>query len=98
MNTREKAVLDKIVETLAGRLHPKKIILFGSRAKGTFAQGSDFDIALDTAGPGAQKKREISEAVENVSGLYGVDIVYLGETDEDFKKIILKTGKVIYEQ
>lgn len=38
------------------------------------------------------------DEIENAAGLHGVDVVYLQEVDNDFKNIILKTGRVIYER
>jgi hypothetical protein len=41
----------------------------------------------------------IDEAgVEDIAGLYSVDLVNLNFVDSDFKKIIIETGKLIYEK
>ena len=98
MNPREKEILDQAVEVLKNRLHPSKIFLFGSRAKHQSQKGSDFDLAVDSPKPELRIQRQIREAIEEFSGLYKVDVVYLDHVDQEFREIILKTGKVIYEK
>ena len=98
MNSRENKILRQAVEVLKNRLHPSKIFLFGSRAKNQSQKGSDFDLAVDSPKPELRTQREIHEAIEEFSGLYKVDVIYLDHVDPEFREIILKTGKVIYEK
>lgn len=98
LSPREQQVLDSVVEILKKRLQPNRIILFGSRAKGKSHLGSDFDLAVDQDQPELIMERQIREDIDQVSGLYSVDVVYLNSVDAEFKNIILKTGKTIYEQ
>lgn len=53
---------------------------------------------MDSPKPELRTQREILEAIEEFSGLYKVDVIYLGHVDPEFRGIILKTGKVIYEK
>ena len=72
-----------------------KIILFGSRARGTHAQGADIDIAIDAGSP--IKLREIARAratVENLPVSLEIDIVDLHNIPEELKQIILSEGIV----
>jgi len=89
--------LNSIIEILVDELHPKKLILFGSRGKGMESYNSGYDIAIDSDKIDFTAKRKLKEKIIEVSGLYKIDIVYLSETDEGFKDIILTTGKIIYE-
>lgn len=94
---RETEILNNILEVLKTYLSPAKIILFGSRAEGKFYKHSDFDIAVEVNEKiDARKRRKIRNEIEKISGLYKVDIVYLSSVEEDFKNIILETGKIIY--
>ncbi|SMC08822.1 type VII toxin-antitoxin system MntA family adenylyltransferase antitoxin [Nitratiruptor tergarcus] len=77
--------------------HPKKIILFGSHAKGYATKQSDIDIAIDLP-IDFRSKRKLKEEVEKLSGLLSVDIVFLNEADKNFQKQIEKEGKVLYEK
>ena len=97
MTAREHEVLETALSVLKNELNPQRIILFGSRAEGRHKPGSDFDLAVDAPKPGARAYR-ILETVNDLVGLYSVDIVYLPNVESDFRNLILKTGKVIYER
>ncbi len=100
MNTdsRQEEILKRSLEILIREFSPKKIYLFGSRAKKKAQEASDFDFALDCEPPGMAKKRQAREKLERVAGLYTVDLVFLSEVEPGFKKLVLKTGKILYEQ
>jgi len=96
MTQREKEIMEEVIKILKEQLGPKKIILFGSRAKMNNARHSDFDFAVETSTPDISLQRKIRERIEAISGLYKVDIVYMDAIDAGFKKIIQETGKVVY--
>lgn len=98
MNEREQEIFDKSVDLLVRELNPTRIYLFGSRGKGEARQGSDFDFAIDCPPPERRKTRMVKDILEAIAGLYSVDIVFLPEVDPDFKKIILDTGKIVYDE
>lgn len=98
LSQRENEILQMAVAVLKKYLNPDKIILFGSRGKGGFHKNSDFDLAVDRERPDIRIERKISEEIDQVAGLYEVDIVYLSNVDEAFRDIILKTGKTVYER
>ena len=95
---REEEILDKIVSLLKEDLKPGKILLFGSRAGKRYNPGSDFDIGLDGKKVDVRKMRELKEKLEEISGLYKVDIIFLESVEKEFKDIILKRGKILYER
>ena len=97
MDNRQNEIMQRVIDILKGVLNPSRIIIFGSRAKENNRVHSDFDFALDCPKPSLSVERQISDAIEKISGLYKVDIIYLDSVDEEFKEIILKTGKVVYE-
>lgn len=90
--------LNIITELLIEELNPDKLILFGSRAKGTSFPNSDFDIAVETEKIDFRKKRIVKEKIRDVIGLHKFDLVFLNEVEKKFREIILETGKVIYER
>lgn len=98
MTDREKEVIKNILSVLKKSLNPKKVILFGSRAKGKAAPGADFDLAIDGNRPNISLLQKLNEEIEKVSGLYSIDLIFLNEVDASFKEIIVKTGKVVYER
>ncbi|MGH2576057.1 MAG: nucleotidyltransferase family protein, partial [Ignavibacteria bacterium] len=75
-----------------------KVILFGSRVKGKSKINSDFDLAVELKKPDSRTERIINDKLEDISGLYTIDIIYLDSVEKEFKDIVLKTGKVVYEQ
>ena len=97
MTSRENEVLETAVSILRRELDPQRIILFGSRAEGHHDPGSDFDLAIDGPKP-VDRAHQIHEAVNDSVGLYSVDIIYLPNVDPDFRNLVMKTGKVIYER
>jgi predicted nucleotidyltransferase len=44
------ALVEKITKKIAEAIHPDKIILFGSRAKGTATEESDVDLVVVYSG------------------------------------------------
>lgn len=95
---KEMDILKQSLSILMRELTPKKIYLFGSRAKKTARTGSDFDFALDCAAPDLTKKRLVKEALEKIMGLHSFDLVFLPEVDTKFRELILQKGKLLYEQ
>jgi len=96
MTPREKEILGSVTAILRDELDPKKIVLFGSRAKGNAPHHADFDIGVETQN--CSNRAATRRQIEAVAGLYRIDLVFFDEIDQGFKDIILKTGKVIYEK
>lgn len=98
MNVKEEILLNKIVYLINSLINAKKIFLFGSRGKGTESNGSDFDIAIESEKIEAITIRNLKERIEEITGLYSVDIIFLDEVDDAFKNIILNSSKLLYEK
>ena len=90
--------LNEIVEIVIKDLNPKKIILFGSRGKGNFRFNSDYDIAVDSKQNDFRTKRRVKEKLDEVAGLKKVDVIFMNEVEKEFKEIINKTGRILYER
>ena len=97
-SSREKEILERVINILKDSLDPAKIILFGSRGKGKNGRRSDFDVAVDQARPDDFKERKLLEEIEKAAGLYHVDVAYLKDVEPEFRSLVLKTGKVVYER
>jgi predicted nucleotidyltransferase len=91
-----KEILEKAVAILPDSLSPRRILLFGSRTKNQYPPGADFDIAVDHPRPHFRQARKILESVNECAGLHRIDFVYLPDVDEDFRTMILETGRVVY--
>ena len=44
-----------------------------------------------------RKERLLKEALDEKMGIYTVEVIDLDKVDEGFKKLVLKTGRAIYE-
>lgn len=72
-----------------------KVILFGSRAKGTERERSDIDIAVC----GVEDVDKLQEEIENIPTLYTVDIVDLDTCENRLLlEDIEQYGRKIYEK
>ena len=98
MKVKEEILLNKIVYLINSLVNPKRILLFGSRGKETEREGSDFDIAIDSDQIETSNLRNLKEKIEEIAGLYSVDIVFLNDVEDGFRKIILDTSRVLYEK
>ncbi|MCE5329511.1 nucleotidyltransferase domain-containing protein [bacterium] len=86
---REKEIIHNLILLLKNELNPEKILLLGSRAKSNKPSNSDFDLAV--------KGNKINFRDE-IGGLYSIDLIFMDSMEENFKNIILKTGKILYER
>lgn len=84
-------IKQEIVAIVHRHLPGCKIFLYGSRARGTHAEGADFDIALDA---GSRIPPEIFSSIESAiedSDIYtNVDVVDLHRISESFLHAIKK--------
>ncbi len=71
-----------------------RVILFGSRARGTNSEHSDIDIALDSEKDLNSEIAELRELIETSFLPQKVDIVELRKLPEGFREEIEKEGKV----
>ena len=95
MNLPEK-VKNKIIE-LARKCGVKKVILFGSRARGDNWERSDIDLAI-SGGDGVRFTLDVDES-DIVPTLLMFDVVDLDEPcNEDLLESIKRDGVVLYEE
>ena len=90
----KKQVIDEIIE-LTQKYQIKKVILFGSRARGDYYKTSDIDLAIE----GGDSVRFALDVDEFTSTLLKYDIVDLnGIVQEELLQSIKREGVVIYEK
>ena len=87
-------VLKEIVR-LCEKYGARQAVLFGSRAKGTARERSDFDIAVS----GVQAFEELQEELEDLPTLYSIDLVDLDTCGNTLLlEDIAEYGRKIYEK
>ena len=94
-NTGINPIVIQQIRTLAQKYKIKKVILFGSRARGDYKRTSDIDLAAC----GGDFNRFALDVDEETSTLLKYDIVNLDTAIQ--KELILsieKEGKILYEK
>ncbi len=102
----QAALLDHVTKTIVDRFHPKRIMVFGSHARGGARPDSDLDLFVEMETPRRPPERAIE--VSEVFGLrsWPMDIVVytpdevrrLRHVKGTLLSVIEKEGKVLYEQ
>ena len=87
-------VLNEIID-FAERYDVKKVVLFGSRARGDFKRTSDIDLAV----VGGDFARFALDVDEETSTLLEYDIVDMSrEMQDELRQSIMREGKILYEK
>ncbi len=101
MSEWEETVRQGICGILAAEseaLRGHRVLLFGSRARGSADERSDFDLAVDGGEPLDLKTFcRIEEALDALPTLYRVDWVDLNRASPKVRESARKEGKVLYE-
>ena len=98
--------LAAITRTIVGRFHPRKIVLFGSYARGDADEESDLDLFVEMETWRRPPERAIE--IASVFGLHSWPMDIFVYTPEEVKQLrgkggtlleeIEREGKVLYEQ
>ena len=94
----EDRLINAIVDVLISYLNPECIILFGSRVKGRDSEYADFDIAVEGVDMDVRTERTVKEILDKKMIIYTVDLINLDKVDNEFRDLVYKTGKVLYER
>lgn len=94
MNSIKQLEKYQFIQTLKNLPFVQKVILYGSRARGTAAERSDIDLAIVCPDATIEQWHEVLNIVDNADTLLPIDCVRfdtLKDSDE-FKKRIIKDG------
>ncbi|MCX7840681.1 MAG: nucleotidyltransferase domain-containing protein [Anaerolineae bacterium] len=96
----EETTIQKICAVLARYPQVKKAILYGSRAKGNYKNGSDIDLALCVdADLTLQRLQQIMNELDNLLLPYTIDLsIFDYITDPDVLDHIRRVGITFYER
>ncbi|ARC83465.1 nucleotidyltransferase domain protein [Clostridium argentinense CDC 2741] len=87
-------VYESLIKYFRDNSKIQKVILFGSRAKGTETINSDIDICIECT---KENRGTIVEEINDIIGIYSCDIVFLDSLNEEIKKQIFRDGIIIYD-
>ncbi|MHB8419338.1 MAG: type VII toxin-antitoxin system MntA family adenylyltransferase antitoxin [Myxococcales bacterium] len=89
-------------EMLARRLraHPevRRVILFGSRARGTAGERSDVDLAIEAPEATPRQWLDLLADLDEAPTLLCVDAVRLEDAPEPLRRRIASEGKILFER
>lgn len=88
-------LLREIVDSIIRHAAPKRIILYGSRARGNYAEASDIDIAVE-CDDGADFIR--NEIDDDVRTLLKLEIVNMNHVSKQLRMKIERKGIILYEK
>lgn len=73
----------------------ERVILFGSRARGTAGQFSDIDIAVICPRASIQEWFNVLDIVDNAQTLLSIDCLRFDEVDQELQEKFKKEGIVL---
>ena len=92
--------IEAYCRVVAREFRPRKIILFGSYARGTATPESDVDLAIITPFKGSSTDR-VMEIRGRVEAPFPMDLLVWRPSDarrqDSFTRSVLEEGKVMYE-
>jgi uncharacterized protein len=92
-------LLARAVDTLAAQPKVRKVVLFGSRARGDYSPGSDIDLAVSAPGLGFDEFLDLRASLSGLPLVFKMDLVHLEAlpSDAPIAGKICHDGVVLYE-
>jgi predicted nucleotidyltransferase len=98
--------IQRIIDVITARLSPRRVIMFGSHARGEAGPDSDLDlfVELDSPLPARGRGRLIKQLFEPYPGPMDVvvyspeEVAYWKQAPASLVASVLREGKVLYER
>jgi len=95
----KQAVIDKINGVFSARPHIETVILYGSRAKGNYRNGSDIDLTIEGETVTLSELLKLENELDDLLLPYKIDLSLLHRIDDpDLLDHIRRVGVVFYEK
>jgi uncharacterized protein len=95
----KETTIEKICAVLAGFPQVEKAVLYGSRAKGNYKNGSDIDLTLHGKDLTLNVLYKIDEEIDDLLLPYTFDLsIFEQLSDPDFIDHIQRVGVVFYQR
>lgn len=94
-----ESTIQKIHSALAKFPHIKTVILYGSRAKGTYRNGSDIDLCIKDSEVSYHDLLNLELEIDELMTPYSFDVAVLENLENsELVKHIERVGRVFYER
>lgn len=95
----DKSVIQSLSQIFEHTQKVDEVIIFGSRAKGNFSEGSDIDLAIKGNAVQLDTVLSLMSKVENLGLLYKIDLQnYQTIADKDVLDHIQRVGKTFWKR
>jgi len=95
----KQATIDKINRVFSAHPQIEQVILYGSRAKGNYRNGSDIDLTIKGEGVTLSQLLKIETELDDLLLPYKIDLSLLHQIDDpDLIDHIRRVGIVFYEK
>ena len=92
-------IINKITDVFKSYYQVEKVVLYGSRAKGTYKKGSDIDLTMLGSELSFQLLLDISDKIDELLLPYMIDLsIFDNLTNDKLKEHINRVGIVFYER
>lgn len=88
-------VYSKLMDYFKANEEIKKVILFGSRAKGLEKSNSDIDLCIQCS---PRVRGSVEACIDEIIGIYSCDVVFEDKLNEEIKNQIERDGIEIYHR
>ncbi|EMI09975.1 nucleotidyltransferase domain-containing protein [Anoxybacillus gonensis] len=88
-------VFERLLAYFRSEEEIQRVVLFGSRAKGTARYNSDIDLCIDYTG---KQKWKVIDAIDEIVGIYSFDVLFFDSLNKEIARQIERDGIVIYER
>jgi predicted nucleotidyltransferase len=94
-----KTTLQKLEELFSRNMLIDKVIIYGSRAKGNYREGSDIDLALVGEGLDSDVLLSIKNELEDLLLPYKIDLsIFEDISNEELLEHIKRVGQLFYQK
>ena len=98
--------MERIIERIVEAVHPHRIYLFGSRARGTAREDSDIDLLIIADMGGTRRERNLCIRRLFPMRDFGMDVLVFKPEEFERQKVLInsisyivsKEGKIVYER
>lgn len=92
-------VIEHLRQVFARHSEIERVVIYGSRAKGNFREGSDIDLAFEGDAIDLPLLLKIENELDDLLLPYQLDLSLLAHIDDlDLRSHIARVGQVLYER